>query len=53
MTEILKGRKPIGSKWVLKIKRDKRYCARLVCLGYTQVPGEEQYQKYCKMDTIF
>ena len=33
------GRKPIGNKWVLKIKRDGRYCARLVCLGYTQVPG--------------
>ena len=38
MTEILEGRKPIGSKWVLKIKRDGRYCARLVCLGYRQVP---------------
>ena len=25
MTEILEGRKPIGSKWVLKIKRDLRY----------------------------
>ena len=37
--EILEGRKPIGNKWVLKIKRDGRYCARLVCLGYTQVPG--------------
>ena len=39
MTEIPEGRKPIGSKWVLKIKRDERYCARLVCLGYTQVSG--------------
>ena len=37
--EISDGRKPIGNKWVLKIKRDGRYCARLVCLGYTQVPG--------------
>ena len=39
MTEIPEGRKPIGSKWVLKIKRDRRYCARLVCLGYRHVPG--------------
>ena len=30
---------PIGNKWVLKIKRDRRYQARLVCLGYTQIPG--------------
>ena len=27
------------NKWVLKIKRDGRYRARLVCLGYTQIPG--------------
>ena len=39
ITEIPDGRKPIGNKWVLKMKRDGRYCARLVCLGYTQVPG--------------
>ena len=37
--EIPQRRKPIASKWVLKIKRDGRYRARLVCLGYTQVPG--------------
>ena len=39
ITEIPNGRKPIGNKWVLKIKRDGRYRARLVCLGYTQIPG--------------
>ena len=37
--EIPDGRKPIGNKWVLKIKRYGRYCARLVCLGDTQIPG--------------
>ena len=37
--EMPNGRKPIGNKWVLKIKRDGRYQARLVCLGYTQIPG--------------
>ena len=39
--EIPDGIKPIGNKWVLKIKRDGRYRARLVCLGYMQVPGIE------------
>ena len=39
ITETPDGRKPIGNKWVLKIKRDGRYQARLVCLGYTQIPG--------------
>ena len=29
----------MGSKWVFKIKRDKRHRSRLVCLGYTQIPG--------------
>ena len=38
-TEVPREREPIGCKWVLKIKRDGRYRARLVCLGYTQVPG--------------
>ena len=38
-SEIPREREPIGCKWVLKIKRDGRYRARLVCLGYTQVPG--------------
>ena len=32
-TELPNGRKPIGNKWV------QRYRARLVCLGYTQIPG--------------
>ena len=29
----------IGCKWVFKIKRDGTYRARLVALGYSQVPG--------------
>ena len=28
-----------SSKWVFKIKRDGTYRARLVALGYSQVPG--------------
>ena len=39
ITEMPNGRKPIGNKWVLKIKRDGRYQAGLVCLGYTQIQG--------------
>ena len=32
-------RRLIGSKWVFKIKRDGTYRARLVALGYSQIPG--------------
>ena len=33
------NRRLIGNKWVLKIKRDGIYRARLVALGYSQIPG--------------
>ena len=33
------GRKLVGTKWVFKRKRDGRHHARLVALGYTQIPG--------------
>ena len=36
---IPKDRKLIGNKWVFKIKKDKTHRARLVGLGYNQVPG--------------
>jgi hypothetical protein len=44
LAELPKGRKAIGNKWVLKIKRDSegniaRYKARLVIQGYLQVKG--------------
>ena len=29
----------IGNKWLFKIKRDRTYRARLVALGYSQIPG--------------
>ena len=32
-------RRLIGNKWVFKIKRDGTYRARLVALGYSQIPG--------------
>ena len=33
------NRRLIGNKWVFKIKRDGTYRARLVALGYSQIPG--------------
>ena len=38
-TDVPKDRRLIGCKWVFKIKRDGTYRARLVALGYSQVPG--------------
>ena len=35
------NRRLIGNKWVFKIKRDGTYRARLVALGYSQIPGED------------
>ena len=33
------NRSLIGNKWLFKIKRDGTYRARLVALGYSQIPG--------------
>ena len=40
------GRRAVGNKWVLHIKRDKdfritRFKARLVAKGFTQIPGQD------------
>ena len=37
--KIPSNRRLIGNKWVFKIKRDGTYRARLVALGYSQIPG--------------
>ena len=37
--KIPSNRRLIGNKLVLKIKRDGTYRARLVSLGYSQIPG--------------
>ena len=37
--KIPKNGRLIGNKWVFKIKRDGSYRARLVALGYNQIPG--------------
>jgi hypothetical protein len=39
LDEVPKGRKIIGCKWVFKKKRNGVQRARLVALGYSQVPG--------------
>ena len=38
-SKIPESRRLIGNKWVFKIKRDGTYRARLVALGYSQIPG--------------
>ncbi|MGL5074938.1 MAG: reverse transcriptase domain-containing protein, partial [Waterburya sp.] len=45
-SSIPEGRKLIGSKWVFKEKRDGRFRARLVCLGYSQIPGVDFSDNY-------
>ena len=37
--DVPNDRRLIGCKWVFKIKRDGTYRARLLTLGYSQVPG--------------
>ena len=37
--KIPNNRRLIGNKWVFNIKRDGTYRARLVALGYSQIPG--------------
>ena len=45
-SSIQEGRRLIGSKWVYKEKHDGRFRARLVCLGYSQIPGVDFSDNY-------
>jgi Reverse transcriptase (RNA-dependent DNA polymerase) len=44
--DIPQERKPMGSKWVFKKKKKGVYHARLVALGYSQVPGVDFTENY-------
>ncbi|GKD52014.1 putative RNA-directed DNA polymerase, partial [Tanacetum coccineum] len=60
ITELPKGRKPIGHKWIWKIKYKstgeiERYTARLVAKGFSQKEGidyEETFSPVVKMVTV-
>jgi Reverse transcriptase (RNA-dependent DNA polymerase)/gag-polypeptide of LTR copia-type len=41
-----KERKLIGNKWVFKLKKNGTHRARLVALGYSQVPGVDYTENY-------
>ena len=47
-----KDRKLIRRKWVFKIKSDGTYRARLVALGYSQVPGADFTDKISIMEKV-
>jgi hypothetical protein len=44
--DIPKDRKAIGTKWVFKEKKNGVYRARLVGLGYSQIPGVDFTENY-------
>ena len=47
--DVPNDRRLIGCKWIFKIKRDGRYSARLVALGYSQVPGVDFTDNFAPM----
>ena len=57
LVELPGGRKPVGSKWVFKVKTNedgdvKRYKARLVAQGFTQVKGADYDKTFCPVVRI-
>ena len=46
LANIPNGRRPVKCKWVLDIKRDGRFQARLVACGYSQVGGVDSTQVF-------
>ncbi|KAI4312237.1 hypothetical protein MLD38_037072 [Melastoma candidum] len=60
LTELPSGHKPIGLKWVFKLKKDSdgkdvKHKARLVAKGYVQRRGidfEEVFAPVARLDTV-
>ncbi|KAJ9560140.1 hypothetical protein OSB04_005300 [Centaurea solstitialis] len=60
LVDLPAGRKPIGLKWLFKLKRDPngkiiKYKARLVAKGYVQKPGvdfDEVFAPVARLETI-
>ena len=60
LVEMPKGRKPIGLKWVFKVKRDPtgkivKHKARIVAKGYVQKQGidyEEVFVPVVRIETV-
>jgi hypothetical protein len=46
VNEMPEGRRAIGNKWIYKKKKNGVYRARLVALGYSQVPGVDFFDNY-------
>ena len=41
-----KDHRLVGCRWVLKVKRNCMYCARLVAKAFSQIPGVEFTDNY-------
>ena len=60
LVELPDGRKPVGSRWVFKVKRNEhgeveRYKARLVAQGFTQVKGadyDETFSPVARLESL-
>ena len=54
-SDVPKGRKIIGNRWIFTIKDDGRFRARTVAQGYSQIPGKDFHENHAPVihDTTF